>query len=64
MGVTESSIESSSLTGPPEISPLAVHKDANASYVEWQKYMEEMRDATQVELRQHGSRNEASILGE
>lgn len=46
------------------ISPLDAHKKAKASYSEWLKYMEEMQDETLQSLRRHGSRNDASILGE
>lgn len=52
------------LTLETDISPLDAHKKAKASYSEWLKYMEEMRDETSQSLGQHGSRNDASILGE
>ncbi|KAL9100072.1 MAG: hypothetical protein Q9163_004513 [Psora crenata] len=49
---------------PPvlSISPFNVHKKAKASYTEWLKYMEEMRDETLESLLQNGSRKGASIL--
>lgn len=54
----------SSLMEHSDISPIDAHKKAKASYAEWQKYMEEMRDETSESLRRNGSRNDASILGE
>lgn len=47
-----------------DFSPFSAHKKAKESYIEWQRYMENMRDETSESLRINGSRTEVSLLGE
>ncbi|KAL8947525.1 MAG: hypothetical protein Q9222_006200 [Ikaeria aurantiellina] len=44
-------------------SPFSTHKKAVESYVEWQKYMEQMRDETSASLQINGVRKDSSLLG-
>ncbi|KAB8291058.1 hypothetical protein EYC80_009747 [Monilinia laxa] len=43
-------------------SPLKVHKIAKEAFVEWGKYMEEMRDSTAKHLQSHGLKEDGTLL--
>ena len=56
------------LTGPililyPDNSPLQVHRKARESFLEWRKYMEEMREETQEKLMKIEPESEKNLLG-
>ncbi|TGO34263.1 hypothetical protein BHYA_0205g00150 [Botrytis hyacinthi] len=43
-------------------SPLKIHKTAKEAFVEWGKYMEEMRDSTAKHLQTHDLKEEGTLI--
>ncbi|PQE22661.1 cytochrome p450 monooxygenase protein [Rutstroemia sp. NJR-2017a BVV2] len=43
-------------------SPMKIHKLAREAFVEWGKYMEEMRDSTAKHLQTHGLKEDGTLL--
>ncbi|CCD45419.1 hypothetical protein ACHAQE_002032 [Botrytis cinerea] len=43
-------------------SPLKIHKIAKEAFVEWRKYMEEMRDSTAEHLQTHDLKEDGTLL--